>query len=162
MSLLDRSLERVYVPRYAFCSLFDKCTMLVGASKLELPATTLADYCYYRMFLGCTGLTSAPELPVTTMVYGCYDAMFQGCSNLTIAPELPATTLADYCYSYMFRRCSKLNYIKMLATDISETWCLYDWVNGVSATGTFVKSSSATWDVTGISGVPSGWKVETK
>lgn len=88
--------------------------------------------------------------------------MFSSCISLTSAPELHATTLADGCYNNMFWRCSKLNYIKMLATDISATDCLDSWVYRVSATGTFVKSSSATWDVTGSSGVPFGWTVETE
>lgn len=50
----------------------------------------------------------------------------------------------------------------MLATDISAGSCLSGWVSGVSATGTFVKSSSATWNKTGSSGVPSGWTVITE
>jgi hypothetical protein len=61
----------------------------------------------------------------------------------------------------MFRGCSKLNYIKMLATDISASNCLYNWVSGVSPTGTFVKNISATWTTTGYSGVPSGWTVKS-
>ena len=36
-----------------------------------------------------------------------------------------------------------------------------DWVSGVSSTGTFVKNSSATWNVTGSYGVPGGWTIET-
>jgi len=35
------------------------------------------------------------------------------------------------------------------------------WVGNVSATGTFVKNSAATWNVTGNNGVPSGWTVQT-
>jgi hypothetical protein len=87
--------------------------------------------------------------------------MFEGCTSLTTAPELPATTLASYCYDSMFYGCSKLNYIKMLATDISATSCLSNWVYNVSPTGTFVKNKNATWTVTGTSGVPSGWTVKT-
>ena len=88
--------------------------------------------------------------------------MFSTCRSLTTAPELPATTLASGCYYQMFYECESLNYIKMLANDISARDCLYNWVYDVSATGTFVKSSSATWDVTGVSGVPSGWTVITE
>lgn len=88
--------------------------------------------------------------------------MFKGCTSLTTAPELPATTLASSCYSNMFCKCTSLNYIKMLATDISAYNCLSNWVYGVSATGTFVKSSSATWNAVGKSGVPSGWTVITE
>lgn len=36
-----------------------------------------------------------------------------------------------------------------------------NWVKGVSSTGTFVKNSTAIWNVTGVNGIPSGWTVET-
>ena len=36
-----------------------------------------------------------------------------------------------------------------------------NWVDGVASTGTFVKNSAATWNVTGVYGIPSGWTVET-
>ena len=32
--------------------------------------------------------------------------------------------------------------------------------HGVAASGTFVKNDSATWDVTGANGVPTGWTVK--
>ena len=114
------------------------------------------------MFSGCTSLTTAPELPATTLAHRCYNSMFYGCTSLTTAPELPATTLANYCYIYMFHRCTKLNYIKMLATDISATSCLANWVYIVASSGTFVKNPEATWDVVGVNGVPEGWTVITE
>ena len=61
----------------------------------------------------------------------------------------------------MFSNCTNLNYIKMMATDINASNCLVSWVFGVSSTGTFVKNSAATWDVTGTNGIPEGWTVET-
>ena len=72
---------------------------------------------------------------------------------------LPATTLALNCYYNMFCDCTKLNYIKMLATDISASNCLSNWVYNVSSTGTFVKHPEATWDVRDDSGIPTGWTV---
>lgn len=103
---------------------------------------------------------TADFLPATTLAYRCYGDMFYGCTSLTTAPVLPATQLAQSCYSNMFQNCSKLNYIKMLATDISATDCLFKWVDGVASTGTFVKNKNATWNVTGSSGVPSGWTIQ--
>ena len=91
---------------YCYYSMFNGCTGLTSAP--ELPATTLAQYCYNRMFYGCTGLTSAPELPATTLAGSCYHLMFQGCTGLTSAPELPATTLATACYYSMFQDCTGL------------------------------------------------------
>ena len=137
--------------------MFYKCTRLTTAP--ELPATTLATDCYGCMFEGCTGLTTAPELPATTLADYCYYEMFYNCTRLTTAPELPATTLASYCYYYMFYGCTNLNYIKMLATDISASDCLYHWVKNVAKTGTFVKNPAMTSLPTGTAGIPSGWTV---
>jgi hypothetical protein len=140
--------------------MFYNCTSLTTAP--ELPATTLVDDCYWCMFTGCRSLTTAPKiLPATTLIDYCYYGMFKGCTSLTTAPELPATTLDSSCYKHMFYGCSKLNYIKMLSKNISASDCLYEWVSGVSSTGTFVKNAIATWTTTGISGVPEGWIVES-
>ena len=94
---------------YAFFGLFSGCTNVVSAENLALPATTLANNCYDRMFSGCTSLTTAPTvLPATTLTQWCYDCMFANCSSLTTVPELPATKLASWCYYYMFWGCTSL------------------------------------------------------
>ena len=106
---------------YAFKGLFSGCSYLVDASKLILPATTLASYCYEDMFYYCTSLVNAPALPATTLAYYCYHHMFDYCSALTTAPQLPATTLANYCYSYMFCGCTSLVNAPVLpATTLTE------------------------------------------
>ena len=145
---------------YALAGLFKNCTKLVSSKNLVLPATTLASQCYYEMFYGCTSLTTAPELPATTLANNCYESMFRGCIKLTSAPVLPATTLVYWCYNNMFRDCTSLNYIKCLATDISATDCIYNWVDGVASTGTFVKNPNMTSWTTGKNGIPSGWTVQ--
>lgn len=140
--------------------MFDGCTSLTTAP--DLPATTLAKECYQWMFCGCTSLTTAPDLPATVLAEGCYGVMFDGCTSLTTAPELPATTLANGCYTSMFYKCSKLNYVKALFTSTpSDTYTSY-WMYGVASSGTFVKSKDATWNVTGVNGIPSGWTVQTE
>lgn len=141
-----------------YSSMFQGCRSLTTAP--ELPATTLAVMCYSHMFYNCTSLTGAPELPATTLIGSCYNGMFEGCTSLTIAPELPATTLSNSCYNIMFKNCTKLNYIKMLATDISASYCLTDWVYGVSRTGTFVKNPAMTTLPISTSGIPSGWTIQ--
>lgn len=143
---------------YCYSGMFSACSSLVNAP--ALPITTLAQGCYASMFYGCTSLTTAPELPATTLAYGCYTGMFADCTNLVNAPELPATTLADWCYESMFYGCTNLNYIKMLATDISATFCLYHWVQDVAPTGTFVKAASNTdIPVDSVDGIPIGWSL---
>ena len=138
--------------------MFNECRALTTAP--ALPATTLAPHCYGNMFSGCASLTTAPVLPATTLTDDCYRFMFNGCISLTTAPVLPATTLADGCYQSMFIGCTKLNYIKCLATDISASRCTEEWLNGVAASGTFVKDPSMSSWITGNNGIPSGWTVQ--
>lgn len=146
------------VDSYCFRSMFSGCTSLVEASPIQIG--NLSEYCCYYMFNGCTSLATAPELPLTVLARSCYSNMFAGCTSLTTAPILRADKLVDYCYSNMFNGCSNLNYIKMLATDVSAQSALSYWVNGVSATGTFVKHPDAVIP-SGNKGIPNGWTVET-
>lgn len=133
--------EDCILPMAAFVYLFvgidwtneEPTNYITDASKLVLPATALADYCYNYMFYGCISLTVAPELPATTLVNGCYVAMFVGCTSL--------------------------NYIKCLATDISADSCTALWVEGVSASGTFVKHPNMNEWSRDSYGIPSGWTV---
>lgn len=138
-------------------SMFHGCSSLTAAP--ELPATTLAVSCYINMFHGCSSLTTAPVLPATTLASSCYNNMFYNCTSLTTAPELPATTLERSCYTSMFYNCTNLNYIKAMFTTTPSSSYTLNWVSGVASTGTFVKNPDATWDVTGNSGVPTGWDI---
>ena len=140
-------------------NMFKGCTSLVTAP--TLPATTLANRCYCSMFSGCTSLVTAPVLTATALADGCYYGMFSDCTSLVTAPALHATTLVQGCYSYMFQNCSQLNYIKAMFTTTPDNTYTYNWVSGVSSSGTFVKNSEATWNVTGYNGVPEGWTVQT-
>ena len=168
---------------YMFCKLFYNNQYIVDASNLRLPYTTLADYCYIRMFQGCTSLTTAPalptttlatgcyqymfsgckslttapELPATTLVGGCYAIMFSGCTSLTTAPALPATTLPNECYYNMFSYCTSLNNITVYADNISAFDCTYNWLSNVASSGTFHNLGSATYETNSPSGIPSGW-----
>ena len=116
-----------------FCYLFRECASLTTAP--ELPATTLAERCYYGLFYKCAGLTTAPELPATTLAPYCYATMFSYCTGLTTAPKLPATTLADYCYSSMFAYCAGLNTAPELpATTLAAGCYLHMFSNCVDLT----------------------------
>ena len=150
------------VAEYCYASMFRGCTSLTTAP--ALPATTMARFCYDSMFRGCTNLISAPALPATTLEVDCYARMFYDCTALTTAPDLPAKTLVVNCYYYMFYNCTNLNYVKCLATNISDDnkrW-LAAWLWGVAKTGTFVQAAGVIWP-TGIStsygGRPSKWTV---
>ena len=140
--------------------MFKGCSALTSAP--ELQATEMGSYCYNGMFANCTKLTSAPELPAKRLESNCYNCMFEGCTSLTSAPELPAKELIRNCYQLMFKDCSKLRYVKALFTTSPSEETRKDWLSGVAASGTFVKSKNATWNVTGVHSIPKGWKIETQ
>ena len=139
-------------------TMFQGCTSLTEAPVLS--ATVLAQNCYKGMFGNCSALTIAPELPATVLVNGCYSGMFQGCTSLTEAPELPAETLVTGCYSSMFSGCRSLNYIRAAFTTEPSNSYTDRWVLNVASSGTFYKNKDASWDVTGVYGVPTNWIVE--
>jgi hypothetical protein len=144
---------------YAY--MFNNCTSLTTAP--VLPATTLSNNCYQSMFANCSSLVTVPSdlLPATTLASGCYRSMFDRCTSLTTAPVLPATTLVTDCYRSMFYNDSALTYIKAMFTTTPGTSYTKTWVYGVSATGTYVKNSAASYTTTGDSAIPSGWTVQT-
>lgn len=147
---------------YCYQSMFSGCTSLTTAPTLS--AGSLAFLCFSRMFEGCTSLVNVPSnyLPITDLEDSCYSYMFYNCKSLTTAPTLPARIVSSYGYEYMFTGCSKLSYIKALFTNNPEAMdSTRYWVQGVRATGTFVKSANAQWNITGVNGVPSGWTIQT-
>ena len=126
-TLLDyENYNTVNTSNARFCQLFSNCGILTSAP--ELPATELAEGCYYCMFFECQSLTTAPELPAMTLAKRCYYNMFNNCRALTSAPELPAKKLANDCYNGMFYECTNLESVTMLATDVSARDCLYYWL----------------------------------
>ena len=118
---------------------------------------------FSKLFKNNTQLKTAPELPATTLAYYCYADMFSGCTSLIKAPELPAATLSVNCYSWMFAGCSKLSEITMLATDISAETCVDRWLNGAgtdasSRTLTLVNSNIYRQMINNESWLPEIWK----
>ena len=131
-TLLDwKNYSTVETQNARFCNLFAGCSVLTSAP--ELPATTLANECYYGMFSGCTSLTSAPKLPATTLASGCYSSMFSECKSLESAPTLPATTLADYCYTGMFNGCTSLTSAPTLSATTLANYCYSAMFSGCTS-----------------------------
>ena len=87
--------------------------------------------------------------------------MFGGCKSLKKSPELAAKVLMSSCYESMFYNCNNLTNITMLATDITATDCLKDWVKDVAYKGDITISADISWQSfpTGGSGLPSSWTV---
>ena len=179
------ALKSTILGNYCFTSIFKNCTSLISAPELPaltlasncyqsafegctslvnppaLPATEMKPNCYRSLFFGCTSLVNAPELPATTLAEGCYRSLFNGCTSLTTAPDLLAPTLVSYCYAYLFNACTSLNSVKCTATSgVGSNNSTAEWLWNVSPTGTFTKESGVTWE-TGVSGIPSGWTVNS-
>ena len=152
-----RDVETSSMTRGMFSHLFNGNTYIVDASNLKLPFTTLSDFCYYRLFYGCTSLTTAPALPATTLANYCYYQLFSGCTSLTTAPALPATTLSDSCYNGIFKNCSSLNTVKISAKNISATNCLTEWLYGCAKTGTVYNLGKVNIPYFTDSGIRRGW-----
>ena len=116
---------------YCYYYMFYGCTSLIQAP--VLPTTTLANYCYAYMFYDCTSLTQAPALPATTLASSCYLSMFKGCTSLTQAPALPATTLASWCYSGMFQGCASLTQAPALPVTTLANYCYQNMFDGCAS-----------------------------
>ena len=91
-----------------FKDLFNNCNAIVSVSEDFLPATTLKDSCYARMFLNCNSLLNAPKLSAETLCNGCYKEMFRNCNSLNSTVDLPAKELKNDCYTGMFENCYAL------------------------------------------------------
>ena len=136
---------------------------LIYGDNFENNSTISSNRAFTNLFRNNNKLTNAKDLvlPSTSLTTGCYQQMFWGCTSLTTAPELPATTLPKSCYTDMFNGCTSLNYVKAMFTSAKNySSSLNNWLSNVSATGTFVKNSNATW-TNSECGIPSGWTVQT-
>lgn len=111
---------------------------ITDAENLVLPATTLTEFCYRKMFMYADALVKAPTLPALELKRGCYEKMFE-----------------------MVNNSNPLNYVKAMFLTTPSEWYTNRWMHNAKNTGTFVKNSAATWNVTGEHGIPNGWTVET-
>lgn len=149
------------VKQQCYSQMFQGCTNLVKTPKTigSSAMTWSGNYCFSNLFSYCTSLTTVPSglLPALNLGTQCYWYMFEGCSGLTTAPDLPATTTASQCYQGMFINCSSLNYITVLTTN---NFTMNEWLSGVAASGTFVKNPNATWSSCGQNTYPCGWTVQ--
>ena len=119
---VDSMINFSNISNYCFANMFNGQTALKVAP--ELPATTLANSCYCRMFQG-SGILAAPELPATTLAQSCYSEMFQACASLENGPSvLPAANVPASAYYVMFHSCGSLkNAPVILATSVGDNSC---------------------------------------
>jgi hypothetical protein len=186
-SIEELSMPATTLANVCYASTFNGCSSLTGMMR-ELPATDLAQSCYYMMFRICSSITSTPSITINStnggyqMMYAferctsltdasniiinvagesSYASSFSGDTSLTSTPILAVERLVKGCFNIMFQNCSSLSYVKCLATDISATNCLQNWLYGVSSTGTFIQAEGVEWP-RGASGIPGNWTIETQ
>ena len=147
----------------ADCYVYGNVMSLLYYTKFTGKTQIPGKYAFQKLFLNNTHIKNHETLdivlPATTLSEGCYKKMFYGCTGLTRAPELPAETLTAECYNSMFLGCKNLNYIKCLATNISEADCTKNWIANVSDEGNFICSqNNSIWSYKDtFSGIPGGW-----
>ena len=137
-------------------NMFTDCTGLEVAPNIE--ASAIGSQSCQQMFQGCTSLTTPPTLSATSLGGRAYYQMFKNCTSLETAPELPATSIVDRCYYEMFSGCSKLSSITVGFSSWGTANQTYNWVNGVSASGTFHCPSGLSEEY-GVNRIPSNWTV---
>jgi hypothetical protein len=141
--------------------MFSGCTNLVTAPALP-PAKILSESCYSLMFASCKSLVDPPlgwgELQLAK---SCCEGMFAECSKLRQSPILSCTDLVESCYKNMFVECTNLKSVTTHARDVSAPNCINNWLNGVSATGTFYISYYVNTSIysRGPSGIPENWTI---
>lgn len=157
ISSVTITLADEYPAQWAYAGMFIDCSLLTNTPTIL--AKTVSNNCFQDMFELCTSLVNPPDLSSVTSVrqYG-MSGMFDRCTSLVSSPDLLATATYSGCYRWMFNGCSSLNYVKCTMSYYNSERT-YMWMNGVPATGTFVKKSGVTWE-SGESGVPSGWTVQ--
>lgn len=147
----------------ADCYVYGNVMSLIYFTDFAGKTTLTDNYALQKLFLNNTHIKNHESLdiilPATTLSEGCYKKMFYGCTGLTRAPELPAATLTKECYNSMFLGCKNLNSIKCLATNILAADCTQNWVANVNKTGTFLcAQENSFWFYKDIaSGIPRGW-----
>ena len=140
---------------YCYMYLFKNCTNLSTVPN-SIPAKIQGQDACNGMF-AYTAITTSPALPASTLANNCYFDTFRGCTSLINPPALPAKTLKKNCYRHLFYDCSKLNHLTVYADDISATDCTKNWLLGVASEGTFNNYGSATYPTNSTNGIPRGW-----
>lgn len=143
--------------------MFNQCVNMTSAPEI-ISVMTMGTYACHQMFYNCVHLVNPPkELPAINMTNSCYNQMFRNCSRMLTAPDIPNVNwgTATNPMNGMFRGCSSLSKIKAMFTELpSDRTVINGWLNGVDTSGIFIKNINATWNVTGDSGVPSGWTIQ--
>ena len=143
---------------YHCANMFHRCSALTTADFVLQPSA-IGDRTYQEMFRECSNLVTGPTVNATSASgINSLMSMFLGDSKLEYSSpfELKIGTLVNGCYSHLFYQCRKINNVKLLATDVSATNCLQNWLYGVATGGTLTATAGLNLP-TGVNGVPTSW-----
>lgn len=152
---------------YCYSHMFSGCTGLTQTGQTLW--TNTANRCCEYMFSGCTGLTEVSDTIFSdnvNLTTECYYGMFENCTNITsiriLKKVLPDTT--NKCFGRLFAGCSKLSKITYYCDKLGEDTNTginhtYQWVEGVSSTGTWYNAIQQNFTNMSDSEIPNGWKI---
>ena len=153
---------------YCYSYMFSSCTGLTKTGKTLW--TNTANRCCEYMFKGCTGLTDVSDTIFSNNVNltsECYYGMFENCTNIT-SVTISKKTLhdsADKCFARLFAGCSSLSEIVYYCDKLGEDTNTginhtYQWVQGVSSTGTWYNANYQNFTNMSASEIPNGWVIK--
>lgn len=147
----------IFPPPYMFQRLFETSSydynVTLDASNLKLPATTLSDYCYYRMFYS-SAIVKAPDLIARSLARSCYESMFEECRLLRCTPYIWSGDTASNCYKNMFYQSfggSSITYLNAYYDNNDASSIDTNWLYGVDTPGVFIDGGS------GFDNIPNDW-----
>lgn len=115
---------------------------------------------FYSMFYGDTHLTSAENLVIglaSVPDYGMYK-MFRGCTGLSSTADLSGiTSIGNNGLSQLFYGCTLVDDVTAPNVSAWDTTKTANWLFDVAATGTVHKPSALTIPTNNTGGVPVGW-----
>lgn len=120
------------------------------------------NYGLYYTFYNCSNMEGEVKLNIVGAVgQQVLDGCFSRCSKITSADLAFNGALGKMALRGAFSQCTSLSHVKCLATSFYDdgtaaNGSLYNWLNSVSPTGTFIQVSGVTWP-RGESGIPTGW-----
>lgn len=145
-----------------FYKMFAGCEQITNATNLSIPTYSQIGsetYIYASMFSGCINLVYGPsELPRPRYLSpNACDSMFYGCSSLISAPPVVGKNENGSAglFNNMFYGCSSLSSITAEFTEWGDS---INWVDGVAANGTFIKTSDLS-DSRGSNAIPDNWTI---
>lgn len=152
---------------YHGCTSMTEMPTIAATSMLKDDGTTPANYGLYYAFYNCSNMEGEVKLNIVGDVgQQVFDACFSNCSKITSADLAFNGALGKMALRGAFSGCTSLSHVKCLATSFYDdgtaaNGSLYNWLNNVSSTGTFIQASGVTWP-RGKSGIPDNWTIETQ